>query len=282
MKPILSGILWLVAASLAVPSPCLGQAERFQKSADDIARELANPNATLGGLIFNFDQTWYDGELPDARDQRGTKLAFQPSLPYSVAEGVNVFLRPLVPVYFSQPVYGETGFEQKGFNLGDISTDAVLGKTWQSGLVTMVGVFASFPTATDDALSANQTILGPEAVVGYGGHWGFVGVLISQGWGLASDATQRASSMGGQYFLVLNLGKGWQFNSQPLFSYNWKASEGNRLTLPIPLGVKKTLTVGSTYVNLTLQYFYYAVAPDNFGPKHQIRFVVTPIVKLPW
>lgn len=281
----MSRLLFFVMANLLMLSVSLGQKEESKpttKTADDIARELANPNATLGGLIINIDQTWYDGNLPDAGNQWGTKLAFQPSLPYSLAPGVNIFVRPLIPVYFKQPVYGENGFEQKGLNLGDISMDVALGKTWKSGWVTMIGVFSSFPSATYDALSANQVILGPEAVLGYGGHWGFIGVLVTQGWGLTSDDDKRASSLGGQYFMVINLGKGWQFNCQPVFSYNWKASDGNRLTLPAPLGIKKTVTLGHTFVNLTLQYFYYAVAPDNFGPKHQIRFVITPIVKLPW
>jgi hypothetical protein len=51
------------------------------KSNDEIAKELANPNATLGTMAFQFDFITYGGDLPDANKQNSTSLNFQPSLP---------------------------------------------------------------------------------------------------------------------------------------------------------------------------------------------------------
>lgn len=280
-------IAWSFMVCTTALSLSYGQSENTQlpetqKSADEIARELANPNAALGLFLFAYDQTWYQGSLPEAGDQTSSKLVIQPSLPYPIEPGVNVFFRPLIPVFFQQPVYSANGFENKGFNLGDISLDAAIGKSWKSGFVGVAGVFASFPTATEDVLSANQTILGPEALAAFVGKWGAAGVLFSQGWGLTSDADKRVSSFGGQYFVIINLGNAWQFNAQPVFSYNWNGSAGNRLALPIPLGVKKTIIIGNTPVNFGLQYWYYVATPDNFGSRHLIRFSVIPVLPLPW
>ena len=57
----------------------------------------------------------------------------------------------LFPLFLANPTYGDNGFEQKGINLGNISADVAVGKTWPSKTITIVGVFAGFPTATDKA-----------------------------------------------------------------------------------------------------------------------------------
>ena len=52
------------------------------KSADEIARELANPNTALASLTFKNTFTRYDGRLPDANSETGFTTLFQPSLPF--------------------------------------------------------------------------------------------------------------------------------------------------------------------------------------------------------
>ena len=70
------------------------------QSAQDVAHELANPNASLGFFAFPIDYVSYDGDLPESGQQETWKMAFQPSLPYPIADDVNFFLRPLIPVIF--------------------------------------------------------------------------------------------------------------------------------------------------------------------------------------
>jgi len=62
-----------------------------ERSADEIAAELANPNTVLGSMNFNLDYTTYKGNLPGASDQSALRLTFQPSLPYPIEKGVNFF-----------------------------------------------------------------------------------------------------------------------------------------------------------------------------------------------
>ena len=47
----------------------------------ELAKKLANPNATLGQMAFQFDYMNYTGNLPNAGSQNGFVLKFQPSLP---------------------------------------------------------------------------------------------------------------------------------------------------------------------------------------------------------
>lgn len=272
------------------------------KSNDDIAKELSNPNTTLGTMAFPIDVVFYNGDLPDANKQTGSLLNFQPSLPIPLSPGVNLFVRPLVPIYLSQPTFEANGFEQKGVNLGNISADVAVGKTFPSKLIGIVGVFGSFRTASDKALRSNYNLLGPELMVAQIFDWGVLGIMFNHAWSLNSidaDVTsstvlpddfytstagrkETASITAGQYFYVYNLSKGWQITGQPTFSYNHKAAKGNKFTFPVGTGVNKITRFGKMPIKLSMQYWYYVASPDSFGPQHQIRLQIAPVVPLPW
>ena len=252
------------------------------QSNEEIAKKLANPNTVLGQMAFPFDYIAYQGNLPGANQQDGFLMNFQPSLPVPLGEGLNLYIRPLIPLYLSQPVFGENGFEQKGINLGNISADVAIGKTWPSKTITIAGVFAGFRTASDEALRSDFTTLGPELMVAQLTNWGVFGLLIDHAWSLNQVNGESASITAGQYFLTINIKNGWQVFSQPTWSYNHKAEKGDRFTLPVGPGIIKVVTMGKTPIKLSLQYWYYVATPDTFGPQHQIRFQISPVVPLPW
>src|SRR5210317_1485954 len=79
-----------------------------EKSADEVAKELSNPAGALASLVFSLEYTTYKGDLPDADDQDGFSLSFQPVLPFPVGDkGRNIIFRPLVPVQINKPVFEE-------------------------------------------------------------------------------------------------------------------------------------------------------------------------------
>ena len=271
-------------------------AESEQKSADAVAAELANPNASLGFLTFPIDYVQYKGDAPGASDQTAWKLNFQPSLPYPINETTNLFFRPLVPIYRDQPVpvvggdaivpeepdFSTQGFSGTGTQLGDISFDVAIGKTLSSGTVVVGGVVGTLPTATDDRVGLDQYLLGPEFLLGQGGNWGFVGLLVSHQWDVAGEDNFSTSITGGQYFYTINLKNAWQIQAQPTFSFNHNAAKGNRATLPLGIGIAKTTILGRTPWKFGLQYWHYVESPDDFGPKYQVRFTISPVINLPW
>ncbi|NVJ85763.1 MAG: hypothetical protein HWE09_10375 [Cyclobacteriaceae bacterium] len=275
--------------------------QKTEQSSDDLAKQLANPNATLGVLFTQFDYSRYSGDVPDA-GQNGVVFNFQPSLPIPLGTGVNLFVRPLIPVYLSQPVSGTDGFSSKA-GLGNISADVALGKTWPSKWMTMIGVFAGFRTASIEELKAKYTTLGPEVIIGKTTNFGFLGIMVNHGFGVGSGGDpgtesfnimqdafvtstagvpRKSSVTAGQYFYIVGLKNGWQIAGTPTFAINHNAEKGSKLTLPLGTGVVKVTKFGNLPVKLALQYWYYAASPEAFGPKHLVRLQIAPVIPLPW
>ncbi len=252
-------------------------------SAQDIANELANPNTALGTMNLQFDYIAYDGDLPDADNQEAYRLQFQPALPYPISDTVNLFFRPAIPLILDQDVpNSQGGFDSKGVDLGDISFDAAIGKSFPNGVVLVGGLVATFPTATDDSLGLDQWLLGPEAAIATLRKWGVLGILLTHQWDVAGENDYDTSITGGQYFYAINLSDGWQINGSPTFSYNHEADSDNAWTLPLAVGMSKTSILNGRPWKFSMQYWHYVKSPDVFGPDFQLRFSVSPVVKLPW
>ncbi len=252
-------------------------------SAQDIAVELSNPNSSIGTMNLQFDYIAYDGDLPRADRQHAFRITFQPGLPYPLSDTMNLFVRPAIPVIVDQDVPDPNGgFVSKGIDLGDISFDATLAKSRPNGMVLLVGVVGTLPTATDDALGLDQWLLGPEGGFAAIRKWGVVGLLVTHQWDIAGEDEFSTSITGGQYFYAINLDDGWQINGAPTFSYNHKADSDNAWTLPLAIGAAKTTIINGRPWKFSLQYWHYVESPDLFGPDYQIRFGVSKVVKLPW
>ncbi len=255
-------------------------------SAEEIAAELSNPNTPLGTMNTNFDYITYDGDLPGASDQSAFKITFQPSLPYPLGGGTNFFVRPAIPIIIDQPVpKAGGGFESKGVELGDIGFDASLGFSFkkEAGLnVIIAGMAGTLPTATDETLGLDQWLLGPELGFFMVRKWGVVGIIASHQWDVAGEDSFKTSITGGQYIYSFNLGGGWQFFSGPAWSYNHKADSDNAWTLPAGIGLAKTSIFKGRPWKMSVQYWNYVKAPEAFGMEHQVRFILGPVVGLPW
>ncbi len=294
--------IFIAACSLGLHGAAHAE-EPAEKTASEIAAELSNPNTVLGTMNFNLDYIAFDGDLPGANNQSAVRLTFQPSLPYPLENGMNFFARPAIPIIIKQDLptannyhapgidtpgafEGRTpffsGYEDQGFNLGDIGFDVGVGKSFPNGLVLIGGIVGTLPTATDDALGKDQWALGPEALIALVKPWGSVGLLVTHQWDVAGNDDIDTNVTAGQYFYTINLKDGWQIRSGPTFSYDHEAKSGQRWTVPIGVGVNKTVIIGKTPWKFGVEYWDYIESPDAFGPDSQIRFVIAPVVPLPW
>ena len=253
-------------------------------SASEVAAKLSNPNTNMGSLTALFSYVSYDGDLPGAGNQTGFLGLFQPSLPYALSPTTNLFVRPAIPVIFSQGVPNQSGeFQSEGIDLGDISFDASLLKSNSTGSAVFGGgIVGTLPTATNDALGGDQWLLGPEVIGAIIRQWGVVGLLVSHQWDVAGNDDFNTSITAGQAFLIFNLKDGWQITASPVFSYDHEASSGNEWTLPLGLGLSKTKIIKGRPWQFGLEYQYYVKSPDLFGPNWQIQLSVTKVVALPW
>jgi len=260
-----------------------------KKSADEIAKELANPAGSLASLNFNLQYTEFTGDLPRSDDQESTALTFQPSLPFPVGDkGRRIIFRPLIGMSFDQPVFNAAkgDFDSEDTNLLDTTFDLVYAGTnmtsKQDGYLWGMGMAGTLPTASDDDLGSDQWRFGPELFGGIIRKWGIVGALVSHQWDTGGSNDTNYSATAAQYFYAYGLGGGWQIASSPVLSYDWKADSDDAWTVPLGFGVAKTTKIGNMPFKFAFQVQKYVVQPDTFGPDWLVKLTVTPVVKNPF
>jgi len=300
-KKMKKSLLWalviifcLASHGLAQEKPADGKAEGQEdtglkeehhgKSADELAKELTNPNNSIAKLTFKNQFRWYTGDLPDADDQSNYTLLFQPVFPFKLPDTKNgnkavLFVRPAIPMLFDQPVptVDKNGFDWDGVTaMGDIVTDLAYGETSKTGLIWAVGVVSTLPTATDSKVAGKQLRLGPEAVLAKISKKGIIGLFPSHQWDVTGwGDTSSYSTTSCQFFLTATPGGGWAVGTQPTLSYDW---ETYQWTIPLHLTVSKTVILGKMPFKFETELNYYVEQPDAFGPEWLVSFNVTPIV----
>jgi len=284
--PASAGILVALLVGLALPLLAAAQG----KSADDVARELTNPNNDLAKLTFKNQYRWYTGDLPNADDQDNYTLLFQPVFPFTLGKtesGDNqvFFLRPAIPLVVDQPIPDPTqaDFWSEETAIGDTSFDAAYAVTRKDGWVFAGGMIVTLPWASDTDVSGGQYRVGPEFLVGKLSKWGLLGVFPYHQWDVAGtrgpkekrDADYSLTST--QLFVVHNAGNGWTVGTTPIVTYDWESEDW---TVPVQLNITKTVLLGASKRpwKFELEVAYYAEQSDLFGPEWLLGFNVTPIV----
>ena len=57
---------------------------------------------------------------------------------------------------------------------------------------------------------------------------------------------------------------------------------GNKLTLPLGIGIAKTSVINGRPWKFQLQYWNYVEANDAFAPENLIRLSISPVISAPW
>ena len=273
------------SAVVAETADAPGQAHHG-KTADEVAKELANPNNDLARLSFKNQYRWYKGDLPGADDQDNYTLLFQPIFPFSLGtkeDGTKqtFFLRPAIPVVFNQPVpevdNGQFDWAEKTA-MGDWGFDAAYAETTKSGFLWAAGMVGTLPVATDSAVAGKQLRLGPEALFAQITKVGTFGIFPSHQWnvtGWGSGESNAYSTTAIQPLIIFTPGGGWQIASKGIIDYDWI---NEQWTVPVALSVAKTVMLDGKPWQFELEVNYYADQPDAFGPEWMVSFNVTPVV----
>ncbi len=255
-----------------------------KKTADEMAAELSNPansNASLGSSIQIFQ---HNGDLPGANEQTTTQYLFQPAIPFKINDsGKNLLFRPAIPLSISQPAFGNTGFEDEDWVLGDIGYDLVYAGTSKTGTIFGWGIAGTLPTGHSNT-SGEQFRVGPEIFFGTAKKWGVLGALLNHQIDV-SDNEDRGdfSKTSMQYFYAFPIGNGQAIGSGPIISYDHEAESGQRLTFPIGIGWNKTVVSESGAINkFAIDVQYFVKTPDAFAPQWLLKLSWTPVVALPW
>ena len=266
-KLLPAGILLLLTASAGATG---------EKTADEIAKELANPNSPLATLNLKTQYNVFEGDLPGAHDQDSFRLIFQPVLPFPVGTGSRVLFRPSFSYTFDHDIFNaeEASFEGKN-GFGDIPFDLLYVPKGKPGLLFGFGLVGSLPTATD-GLGTKKWSFGPDVVLGKLGDSYVLGALGSHLWhvGGSGDAEINLSTINA--FLTFLPGGGWNVGSAPIMSYDWTAEQW---TVPLNLNLGKTITMGGRAWKLSLEVNHFIEHSDAFGQKWLFGFNIGPVVQ---
>lgn len=246
-------------------------------SADELARELANPNTVLARLTLKTQFRSYTGDLPKADDQEATMMLFQPSAPFPLArKGDSILFRPAIPIFFDQPYFdGDKGKFRDAAALGDISFDLAYSRSTPTGWLFAGGIIATMPTATKDELGKDLWTAGPEVLFGKITKKYVVGAFPNHQWDFAGSGDGDVSISSSQLFGVYLPGGGWSMGTTPILSYDWETEEW---TVPINATISKTTIIAGRPWKFGIEINYYPEQPDAFGPEWMVGFEITPVV----
>jgi len=213
-----------------------------------------------------------------------------PSMPIDqnvVDEFTDRFQNVSPPTGVSPPadlVPPETLFDNRTTNFGDFyyvglfasstPTDVLNGK-----LVWGLGWDMGFPTASKKVLGASKYTIGPAIIAAYlGSKWkyGFLATnyISYAGDELADDVRQTNL----QYLWYYALNPTMSIGAAPNIILDYEQDSGNKVTLPLGIGINKTVNVGMS-IRLGVEYMYNVVTPgDVIHTTWDLRFYVIPAI----
>lgn len=248
-----------------------------EPSAEEVAKSLANPNTPLASQTFKFQYRLFEGELPDADDQSGTTVLYQPSFPFKLDNGATLFFRPAFPIVMDQPVYNgaDNDFDSVS-GMGDIGFDLAYGRTTSTGVLWAVGVISTLPTATKDELGPDRWNLGPEFLIGKISKKYVLGALTTYQTDVGGSGDADISLTTVNAFATFLPGGGWNVGSAPIMSYD---HENSQWTLPLNLSFGKTVIWKGRPWKLGAEINYFVDQPDAFGPRWMFGINIAPVVE---
>jgi len=95
-----------------------------------------------------------------------------------------------------------------------------------------------------------------------------LGILAQHWWSFAGDDSRPAISRTDiQYVFRRQIPGAWSIGMGPTITIDWNAPSGDELTLPIGLGITKTVRFGNVPVKMRLEPQYSIIRPDDVGDR---------------
>lgn len=254
-----------------------------EASIDELNRQLENPLSRFWSLIFQENLSFNTGNLVDGT-QVSNVLNFQPSLPVPVAKSKMLLVRPVFPLITAPQLNsdGTSSGSETGF--GDMQVFSLFGPDKKDGVIWGVGMTFAFPTASSENLGSGKTQLGPAVMaLSMTPNWTIGGIV--QHWNSVAGAENRPDTKKTdiQYIVRKQIkGKGMSIGMGPNISINWEASDGNKVNLPIGLGITKTVKWGDSPWKLRFEPQYAIIKEKDYGSKWNVRVQIAPIISNPF
>jgi hypothetical protein len=147
-------------------------------------------------------------------------------------------------------------------------------------LVWGLGFDLAFPTATKDFLGSRKYSAGPAIIAAYlGKKWKYGALMTNY---LSYAGTEEADDVrmsNLQYLWYYSLNPTLSIGAAPNIILDYTQESGNKVTLPLGIGLVKTVSLGKLPVRVGVEYFYNVVTPDDIiHTQWDLRIYVIPAV----
>jgi len=252
--------------SLLIAALGSSAAAQAQDAAADLAKQLANPVASL--ISVPFQANWDDGIGPN--DAYRFTVNVQPVIPVSLNDDWNLIIRTIMPVIDAESP--APGIDDAS-GLGDITQSFFFSpKQPVHGWILAAGPVVLWPTATDDLLGNDQLGVGPTALaLKQEGPWTY-GALVNHIWSVEGDGNHddvNATFL--QPFCSYITPSKTTFTLNSESTYDWTHDQW---TIPVNFVVSQLVKIGRHPVQFFAGARWYVESPDG-GPEWGLRAGVT-------
>lgn len=275
-------MIGIVAAGLSLVAVARGEADTPELAAppadaaadaNKLAQELANPVANLWSMTFQFNNY----QLTNNR--WNNNLNFQPVMPVSLTENINLITRPVIQLYNSVPYETSTGAEARTTTFGDWTQLELFSPARSGCWLLGFGPTFIFPTASSVYTGQGKFQVGPALVAAYMTPKFILGVFPQQWWSYAGDASRpNTSQINIQPIASVFFDGGWSVGYSGNITASWKQPSDNRWTVPIGAAVSKVVKFGRLPVKIGLAAQYMVLQPDPVGQKWNVQIQLTPVL----
>ncbi len=280
-------------------------------SIEEISRMLDNPLGNLWMIFMENGVLRYRGNPAQGWKTVNTFL-MQPVLPLPLTKNWNLISRPIIPIMtapkfdVSARRFGDCpgncdpgNAKRRGLlNIGS-DPETELGDTilWSmlspaeppkfpdgSSFIWGIGPSFRLPTATEDQFGSEKWSMGPSSIVlrlageGQKVTAGLFQQHLFSFAGKSSRDNVRMSQFQPIYWYSLPVEGEWSIGGFPLITVNYEAKGDNKVSLPLELGFSTTFFLGPMPIRIGAAAQYYAVRPDDYGPRYGFKFFVVPVI----
>ena len=110
-----------------------------------------------------------------------------------------------------------------------------------------------------------------------------VGALVQNWFSVAGKGHEKSTAQTDlQYVIRYALPNAWSIGMGPTLSIDWKAGNDDKVTLPVGLGLTKTIRIGSMPVKLRAEVHNSVIRPDTFGNEWTFIIRIAPVIRSPF